>query len=165
MSSSIDKLLSTLGQGQGEAWQYIVIILIIVVLLRLLGFVLSNTMNYYAEKITQKIGYLLRHRVLHHLERVAIAEYETLKPGGVAARTTQDVDTISYFTGMVVTTFVSAALMLIGIAAIMLWMNWILALLVFTLNPIFLAFSRIIGKKTGDYLRRQNEAYELYHEA
>ncbi len=165
MSSSMDMMLAVPGQGQGEAWQYISIILAAVLILRLLGFVFANAMAFYATKITQKIGYLLRHRVLHHLERVAIAEYETLKPGRIAARTTQDVDTISYFTGMVVTTFLSAALMLLGIAAIMLWMNWVLALLVFILNPLFLGFSRIIGKKTGEYLRRHNEAYELYHEA
>jgi ATP-binding cassette subfamily C protein len=165
MSTSVDQILSALGMAQGEAWQTILVILMLVLLLRALGFVFSNAMAFYAGKITQKIGYLLRHRVLHHLERVAIAEYETLKPGGVAARTTQDVDTLSGFTGMVVITFLSASLMLIGIAAIMLWMNWVLALLVFILNPLFLGFSRIIGKKTGEYLRRQNEAYELYHEA
>lgn len=165
LTAGVDKMLATLGMTQGGVWQIILVVLIIVLLLRALGFVFSNAMAFYATKITQKVGYLLRHRVLHHLERVAIAEYETLKPGGVAARTTQDIDTISGFTGMLVTTFLSASLMLIGIAAIMLWMNWMLALLVFILNPLFLAFSRIIGKKTGEYLRRQNEAYELYHEA
>ena len=165
MTAGMDKLLAALGMIQGEAWLYIAFILAVVMLLRLLGFVFSTAMAFYATKITQKISYMLRHRVLHHLERVSIAEYETLKPGGVAARTTQDVDNISGFTGMMVTTFLSAALMFIGIAAIMFWMSWILALLVFILNPLFLGFSRIIGKKTGEYLKRQNEAYELYHEA
>jgi len=46
----------------------------------------------------------------------------------------------------------------------MLWMNWILALLVFFMNPFFLAFSKLLGRKTGALLRRQYEAYELYHE-
>ncbi|MEA3455367.1 MAG: ABC transporter ATP-binding protein, partial [Campylobacterota bacterium] len=61
-------------------------------------------------------------------------------------------------------TALSAALMLVGIASIMLWMNWVLALLVFMLNPLFLGFSRILGRKTGELLRRQHEAYQLYHE-
>ena len=54
--------------------------------------------------------------------------------------------------------------MLAGIAAVMFWMNWVLALLVFLLNPLFLGFSRLLGRKTGELLRRQHEAYELYHE-
>jgi len=71
---------------------------------------------------------------------------------------------VSGFAGQLVTTVLSASLMLVGIAAVMLWMNWVLALLVFMLNPLFLGFSRLLGRKTGELLRRQYEAYELYHE-
>ena len=115
-------------------------------------------------KITQKVSYTLRHRILHHLERVSLSEYETLKSGGIASKTVQDVEGVSGFAGQSVTTLLSAAFMLAGIAAVMLWMNWILALLVFFMNPFFLAFSKLLGRKTGELLRRQYEAYELYHE-
>jgi ATP-binding cassette subfamily C protein len=54
--------------------------------------------------------------------------------------------------------------MLTGIALVMLWMNWLLALLVFMLNPLFLGFSRILGRKTGKLMLRQHEAYQLYQE-
>jgi len=129
-----------------------------------MAFFFNNQKTFYATKITQKISYLLRHRILHHLERVSISEYETLKSGGIASKTVQDVESVSGFAGQVVTTVLSASLMLVGIASVMLWMNWVLALLVFMLNPLFLAFSRLLGRKTGALLRRQHEAYELYHE-
>jgi len=74
------------------------------------------------------------------------------------------VESVSGFAGQVVTTLLSAALMLVGIAVIMLWMNWVLALLVFLLNPFFLSLSKLLGRKTGELLRRQHEAYEVYHE-
>ncbi|OYY54993.1 MAG: ABC transporter ATP-binding protein [Sulfurovum sp. 28-43-6] len=135
-----------------------------VLVLRLLAFYFNNTKTFYATKITEKISYLLRHRILHHLERVELSEYETLKSGGIASKTVQDVESVSGFAGQVVTTLLSASLMLVGIAAVMLWMNWVLALLVFVLNPFFLAFSKVLGRKTGELLRRQHEAYELYHE-
>ena len=129
-----------------------------------MAFVFNNKKTYYATKITQKISYLLRHRILHHLERVSLSEYETIKSGGIASKTVQDVESVSGFAGQVVTTVLSASLMLVGIAAVMLWMNWVLAVLVFVLNPFFLGFSKLIGRKTGDLLRRQHEAYDLYHE-
>ncbi|MCO4846160.1 MAG: ABC transporter ATP-binding protein [Sulfurovum sp.] len=150
--------------GSSEVWVYIAVILIVVLTLRFLAFFFNNQKTFYATKITQKISYLLRHRVLHHLERVSLSEYETLKSGGIASKTVQDVESVSGFAGQVVTTVLSATLMLVGIAAIMLWMNWVLALLVFMLNPLFLAFSRLLGRKTGALLRRQHEAYQLYHE-
>jgi len=149
--------------GSSDAWLYIAVLLVIVLVLRFSAFFLNNKKSYYATKITQRISYLLRHRILHHLERVSLSEYETLKSGGIASKTVQDVEGVSGFAGQVVTTLLSSVVMLAGIAAVMLWMNWVLALLVFFLNPFFLAFSKLIGRKTGELLRRQYEAYERYH--
>jgi len=149
--------------GSSEVWLYIVVMLVSVLLLRFSAFFLNNKKSYYATKITQKISYLLRYRILHHLERVSLSEYETLKSGGIASRTVQDVEGVSNFAAQVVTTLLSSVVMLLGIAVVMLWMNWVLALLVFLLNPFFLAFSKLLGRKTGELLRRQYEAYELYH--
>lgn len=154
----------TYFSGSTEVWVFVTVILFVVLLLRFLAFFFNNQKIFYATRITQKISYLLRHRILHHLERVSIAEYETLKSGGVASKTVQDVEGVSGFAGQLVTTALSASLMLVGIAAVMFWMNWILALLVFMLNPMFLGFSRLLGRKTAALLRRQYEAYELYHE-
>ncbi len=150
--------------GSNEIWIYITVILVVVLLLRFTAFFFNNKQTLYATKITEKISYLLRHRILHHLERVSLSEYETLKSGGIASKTVQDVESVSGFAGQVVTTVLSASLMLVGIAGVMLWMNWVLALLVFMLNPLFLGFSRLLGRKTGELLRRQHEAYDLYHE-
>jgi len=150
--------------NSNETWLYIAVILVLVLILRFMAFFFNNQKTFYATKITQKISYLLRHRILHHLERVSISEYETLKSGGIASKTVQDVEGVSGFAGQLVTTVLSASLMLVGIAAVMLWMNWVLALLVFMLNPLFLGFSRLLGRKTGELLRRKHEAYQLYHE-
>ncbi len=150
--------------GSSEEWLYIAIVLVVVLLLRLTAFFLNNRKTFYATKITEKISYLLRHRILHHLQRVSVSEYETLKPGGIASKSLQDVESVGYFSGQVVTTLLSSLLMLVGIASIMLWMNWLLALLVFMLNPLFLGFSKLLGRKTGKLLQRKYEAYQLYNE-
>ncbi len=157
------EIISTLF-GNSEIWVYIAVMLVVVLLLRFTAFFFNNKKTFYSTKITQKISYLLRHRILHHLERVSISEYETLKSGGIASKTVQDVEGVSGFAGQAVTALLSASVMLVGIAVIMLWMNWVLALLVFMLNPLFLGFSRLLGRKTGALLMRQYEAYELYHE-
>jgi ATP-binding cassette, subfamily C, bacterial len=150
--------------GPSATWVYIAVILALVLCLRFLAFFFNNRKTLHSIRITQKVSYQLRHRILQHLERVSLAQYETLKSGGIAAKTVQDVESISSFASQLVTTVLSASLMLIGIAIVMLQMNWVLALLVFLLNPFFLGFSRILGRKTGELLRRQHEAYQLYHE-
>ncbi|MBW1637008.1 MAG: ABC transporter ATP-binding protein, partial [Deltaproteobacteria bacterium] len=159
MTRTINRVLET-----PPVWAYIVIILTLILLLRLLAFISNNRKTYYAIKISQSVSRRLRHHILSHLEKVSLSEYETLKSGGIAAKTVQDVESVSGFAGQVVTTVLSSSLMLAGVAIIMLKMNWILALLVFLLNPPFLGFSRILGRKTGELFRRQHEAYQLYHE-
>lgn len=150
--------------GSSEAWVYIVTMLVLVLTLRFSAFFFNIQKTFYAIRITQKVNYVLRHRILHHLERVCLSEYETLKSGGIASKTIHDVETLSSFSGQMVTTALSAGLMLIGVILIMFWMNWVLALLVFMINPFFLAFSRLLGRKTSKLLRRQHETYEVYHE-
>jgi len=160
------KITETLFEisGSSEAWISIAAVLAVVLVLRFAAFVFNNKKTYCATKITQKISYLLRDRILRHLERVSLSEYEMLKSGNIVSKTLQDVEGVSSFAGQGVTTAVTAILMLTGIAAVMLWMNWVLALLVFSLNPLFLAFSRLLGRKTGELLRRKHEVYQLYHE-
>ena len=159
MTETIDRFLQN-----PPAWLYIAVILALVLVLRLLAYFFNNRKTYYAIKISQSVSRRLRHHILNHLEKVSLAEYETLKSGGIAAKTVQDVESVSGFAGQMVTTVLSSSLMLTGVAVIMLKMNWFLALLVFMLNPLFLGFSRILGRKTGELLRRQHEAYQLYHE-
>jgi len=157
-------LMNRLFGASAPTWVSIAAVLALIFVLRGSAFFCNNRKSFHSIKITQLVSYQLRRQILDHLEHVSLAEYETLKSGGIAARTVQDVETISAFAGQLVTTLLSASLMLIGIAVIMLKMNWILAILVFLLNPFFLAFSRMLGRKTGQLLRKQHQAYQLYHE-
>ncbi len=132
--------------------------------LRFAVFLMNNRKTLYATRIVQKTAYGLRHRLLHHLERLSLSEFETLQSGRIASKTVQDVESISGFVGRMTTVALSAALTLAGVAAVMFWISWPLAVVVFTLNPLFLALSRRFGKKVGELRRRQHEAYSLYHE-
>jgi ATP-binding cassette subfamily C protein len=150
--------------GTTPDWFNIALVLAAILCLRFIAFFLQNRQTFFSTRLSQKISCQLRKQILNHLERVSLAEYETLKSGGIAAKTIQDVQSISVFASQLVTTLLSATLMLTGIALVMLWMNWLLALLVFMLNPLFLGFSRILGRKTGKLMLRQHEAYQLYQE-
>jgi len=150
--------------GSREPWGLIAGVTLLVLTLRMTAFVASARKTLYATQIAQRIAYALRHRLLHHLERLALSEYETLKSGGVVARSVQDVESVSAFASQAVSTAVSASLMVLGIAGVMVWMEWRLALLVFVLNPLFLGVARILGRKSARLLRRRHEAYQLYQE-
>ena len=150
--------------SRDETWIYLSTITLFAIVLRLAVYIFSNRQTLHATRITQNIAYLMRKRILHHLERVSLKEYETLKSGGVASKTIQDVETLSAFVGQVVSNGISAVFMLFSIIIIMFWMHWTLTLIVLILNPIFLGLAKIIGRKTSAYLKQKNEMYQRYNE-
>ena len=150
--------------GLKEAWQIIAGTLFVVLLLRGIAFLLGNAKTLHALRIAQKSAYTLRHTILHHLERIAISDYETIKSGAVASKTINDVENIGRFLGMATTTTLTAGLAFVGVLGVLFYISWPLALLVVIANPLFLGFSHIVGRRAGALLRKQNEAYDAYQD-
>jgi ATP-binding cassette subfamily C protein len=161
------KLTNTFGTlvKTDAPWAVIAGTLLGVVLLRSAVFVLNNAKTRHALQIVQKSAYTLRTQMLHHLERLALSEYEVLRSGAPVSKSIQDVQSISAFMGQAATTALSAGLTFLGILGVMFYISWPLALMVIMLNPVFFGISRIIGRKAGTLLRRQHEAYEGYQDA
>jgi ATP-binding cassette subfamily C protein len=150
--------------GFDAPWQIVFFTLMTVILLRAVVFLLNNAKTFYALRITQKSAYTLRHTLLHHLEHLRIGEFETLKSGEVVSRSVQDVENISGFIGSATTTLLTAGLTFAGVLGVMFYISWPLALMVLVLNPLFLGFSRLIGKRAARLWRRQSEAYGDYQD-
>lgn len=142
----------------------IVAVTVTVLLLRISAFLTSAYRTRHAVKISGRVGYALRHRILRRMERLALSEYEKFHTGGIVGRTIQDVEVLGNFVTQLVTRALSAVMMLLGVSFVLLWIDWRLALLVFLFNPFFLVFARLLGRKTGKYLRKRNEAYQSYQE-
>jgi len=159
MSATVRMLI-----GEVPVWGVIALTLGVVFGLRLGGYVLGNYQIFFAQRIIQKSAFTLRHTLLHHLEHISLAEYETLKSGTIASKTVYDVERISSFIGMAVTHALTSIVMLIGITVVMFFISWPLALMVILINPLFLGFSRLLGHKIGELLRRQHEAYDGYYD-
>jgi len=150
--------------GMTKEWQIVFAVTLLSVLFRSLAFYLNNQKSIYAASIIQKVSYLLRYRILHHLQRVSLSEYEMLKSGTVSSKTTQDVETVSGFVSSVVNDAIPSLVMLAGIGAILLWMNWALTLVVFLLVPLMLLISKYLGRLNREYVRKKNESYQAYLE-
>jgi len=67
------KITSTMQTiGIKEDYQIILIVLLITILLRVGAFYLNTLKTIHATTIIQKINYMLRDRILHHLQRVSM---------------------------------------------------------------------------------------------
>ena len=85
----------------------------------------------------QKVMVDMRRAIYAHLQRLPVAYFDRNPVGRLMTRVTTDVDAVNeLFTSGVVTVF-GDLFTLFGIMGVMVWMNWRLALVTFSVIPLF----------------------------
>lgn len=162
MVAAVDALFPPTWQG---APLYIGAVLLLTVILRLLALALNVLQARQFTIISKDVIYRMRAGLLERLQRISMAEYETLGSGSVASHFVTDLDTVDRFVGSSVSRFLVAVLSIIGTAVILLWMHWQLALLILFLNPFVIWLTMAVGKRVKHLKARENSAYELFQAA
>ena len=72
---------------------------------------------------------------------------------------------IDDFLGAGLSKFIVAVLTVTGIAAVLLWMHWQLALFILLMNPLVIYFTVLLGKRVKTLKRHENSAFELFQQA
>jgi ATP-binding cassette subfamily C protein len=94
-----------------------------------------------------------------------MAEYETLGTGAVTSHFVTDVNAVDEFIGSTLSKFIVAVLTVIGVAAVLLWIHWQLALFILLMNPVVIYFTMVMGKKVKTLKRSENNAFEIFQQA
>jgi ATP-binding cassette subfamily C protein len=144
---------------------YILIALVITVGLRLASILLNVWQTRTFSLVAKEIVYRIRERMLERLSRIALSEYETLGSGRVTSHFVTDLNAVDSFLGASISGFLVALLSLAGVAGVLLWMHWQLALFILLLNPLVIGFSTRLGKKVKELKKRENGAFETFQEA
>lgn len=147
------------------AFCYVLITLIIVVFLRSFFIGLNILQTFFFEKITKDISYKIRIRVMEHLKRLSINEYENVKTGDIASRLITDINTVEEFLIKSVSKFIISSLMLIAIGIVLLIINLPLGILIIFLNPFVVILSSKIASKVKKYKKAQNKTISIFQEA
>jgi ATP-binding cassette subfamily C protein len=163
------RVVATVNALFPEHWQgpplYIGAVLLLTILLRLMSLALNVLQGRQFTIISKDIIYHIRAGLLARLQRISMAEYETLGSGSVASHFVTDLDTVDRFVGSSVSRFLVAILSIFGTALILIWMHWQLALFILFLNPFVIWLTMTVGKKVKHLKARENSAYELFQAA
>jgi ATP-binding cassette subfamily C protein len=147
-----------------EAVGYIGFIFLITILLRIGSMLLGVWQMRSFTLISKDATYRVRRDLLEKLKKVSMAEYETLGSGTVASHLVTDLESIDTFLGTTISKFLVASLTLVGVTAVLLWINWQLALFILIMNPIVIYFSVAMGKRVKDLKKNENSAFELFQQ-
>jgi ATP-binding cassette, subfamily B, multidrug efflux pump len=120
----------------------------------LLSFGLEYLQTYFMQWTGQKVMFDLRSQIFRHLQRMHVGFFDKNPVGRLVTRVTTDVDALNeMFTAGVVSIF-EDVFVLFFILAIMLNMNWKLALITFAVLPVIAYATKIFRDKVRDSYRR-----------
>src|SRR5271154_257898 len=119
-----------------------------------LSFLLEYLQTYFMQWTGQMVMFDLRSQIFRHLQHMHIGFYDKNPVGRLVTRVTTDVDALNeMFTAGVVSIF-EDVFVLAGIIAIMMEMNWKLALITFAVLPLIVYATKIFRDKVRDSYRR-----------
>ncbi|MBE0498031.1 MAG: ABC transporter ATP-binding protein [Campylobacterales bacterium] len=144
---------------------YILMTLLITILLRFGFFVASVFAHYAFTEIAQETTFILRKKLLLHLKRVAMHEYETLGSGTVSSKLVSDMQTVESFIGSALSRSIVSVLTLLGVALILLLIDWKLGLLILILHPAVVVVTQLISRRVARYKKEENRAIAKFQNA
>jgi ATP-binding cassette, subfamily B, multidrug efflux pump len=122
--------------------------------LTIFSFLLEYLQTYFMQWAGQMVMFDLRSEIFRHLQRMHIGFYDKNPVGRLVTRVTTDVDALNeMFTSGVVSIF-EDIFVLVGILAIMLSVNWKLALITFAVLPFIAVATKLFRDRVRDSYRR-----------
>lgn len=163
------KMVEAIGARFPQSWHgpvlFIGAALLLTVALRLTAILLNVWQGRTFSLLAKEVVYSIRVRMLSRLSRIALSEFETVGAGRVTSHFVTDLNAIDSFLGSSISGLVVSVLTLVGVAAVLLWMHWQLALFIILLNPVVILFSTRLGKRVKDLKKYENRAFEVFQEA
>jgi ATP-binding cassette, subfamily B, bacterial len=105
-----------------------------VVFIAIVNAVSAYTDKYFSSTVGKRVGFDLRHRLYHHVQRMSLSFYEKQQTGDMVVRLTSDIDSAEDF----ITSILQIGLDLItivGMMAVMFYLDWRFSLIGLSVAP------------------------------
>jgi len=155
----LDRLLQTFMSGNTKM-QIALAAAIAVALIALVGAIASYVSSYYTTSVGQWVGNDLRVRTYHHLQQLSLSYYGAHDMGTLLSTLTADVQTIQAFASSSTLGMLVDLLTIVGMLAIMFWLNWDFTLIAVSVTPFALLlisrFKKAVKKAQKEVRKQQS---------
>jgi ATP-binding cassette subfamily B protein len=114
--------------------------------------------TYLVAAVAQRTVRDIRKDLFAELQSLSLRFFDQRSHGELMSRLTNDVENISTVLTESVTQFFSSILMLAGVAVIMVWLNWRLALVSLVTIPLMVTLTTYVARRTRRGYRQQQRA-------
>ncbi len=98
------------------------------------------------QKLGQDIILEIRQQLFRHIHSLSLRFFDITPVGRIVTRVTNDVETLNELFSTILVTMVKNAVLILGYAGVMLFLNWKLALVSFILLPLVVYLTRLFTK-------------------
>lgn len=123
---------------------------------------------FYTVSIGQWVAHDLRQSVYAHLQRLSMSYYDRQQTGPLISTITDDINSVQDFVSTSLLDIVIDTLTIVGMIAVMMWLNWRFTLVALAVMPLMLVFvfrlRSVIRSATHDVRRRQSELVSIVQE-
>jgi ATP-binding cassette, subfamily B, bacterial len=132
------------------------------------GAIGSFVNNYLTANAGQWVMHDLRRTLYHHIHRLSLAEHDEKRTGDLIGRVTSDIDSIQDFVTSALLGIVTNVLTLVGILAVMLYLNWRFTVISLAVAPVLFVvvyvFTRRIKKASREVRKKESELLSMVAE-
>lgn len=143
---------------------YITVMLLLIILMRIASQALNILQTRQFTLVSKTITCDIRQYLLDKLGRISFKAFESHGSGGVTAQLVTDIETIDSFISSSLSRFLISLLTVIGIAVVLLWLDWRLGLFILLLNPLIIWLSRRMGQRVQHLKKAENQSFERFHQ-
>ena len=118
----------------------------------------SYLQGYILSGVAMKITYQFRKDIAAKIDRLPLKYFDTRTHGEVLSRVTNDVDTINTTLTQNLSQIISAVVTIIGVAAMMLTISWLMTLATLVILPLSMILIKLVVDASQKYFRKQ-QAY------
>jgi subfamily B ATP-binding cassette protein MsbA len=140
-----------------------------VVVIALVDAVSSYFDSYLTTSVGQYIAHDLRRKVYHHLQRLSLSYYDHHKLGNILSTITDDIDNVQAFFSASVLAIAIDAATIVGMFAVMLYLDWKFTLIAMAVTPFLflfvLRFTRLVKQSTKQVRAKQSEIVSTVEES
>ena len=105
-------------------------------------------------RLAECVVHDLRMDIYRHVQRLHMQFFDMTKVGWILSRGTSDVNALRNAVAQVIPRFLIHALETVLFIAVMIWMDWVLALTILALGPVFWIVNSWFRRRMGDAYRR-----------
>jgi len=143
---------------------YILIVTVGVIFLRIFYYILTVFITKTFTLIAKHVTFMLRKRVIAHLQITSMNEYETLGSGAITSNLVTDVNTLDSFIMTSSAKLISSVLTLSAVGIVLIAIDPILGILILVIQPLIMVMSKRMSSKVGGLKAKENEAIANFQE-